>query len=293
MKIEIQPGTGFCFGVALAVETIEKNLQTYNKLKCLGSIVHNPAEIQRLQDLGLELVSHPELEATQGEKILVRSHGEPPETFEKAAKRGNEIIDATCPVVKKLQSRIKQVHENHPEKQILVYGNPGHPELVGLVGQTNNSAFIIDDNYNGLEKIDFSKPMVLFSQTTQGIEGFKKLGSIIRSRVSAGGNDPSVLFVQHHTICGQVSQRGPKIKEFARKHDVMIFVGGKNSSNGKYLFGICVTQNPKSYFIENPRELQKSWFENADSIGVSGATSTPMWQLEGVAEAIRNLKLNR
>jgi len=291
MKIEIQPGSGFCFGVTRAVEVIEKNLQATGRLNCLGQVVHNPVEIKRLQDLGMVQVSHSEIDHMEGGNLLVRSHGEPPATFEKAAQRGINIIDATCSVVKKLQFRIKKVCEEYPERQILIYGNPGHPELVGLAGQTQNRAIIIDDKYKGLEKVDFSKPLVLFSQTTQSIEGFNELVALIKTRVIENGHNPDKLFVYHDTICRQVSQRGPGIKDFARKHDVMIFVGGKNSSNGKYLFGLCSGENPKSYFIETPEELQKSWFENFKSVGVSGATSTPLWQLKDVVEAIKKLTM--
>jgi len=292
MKIEIHPGSGFCFGVNRAVEAIETNLKASGKLRCLGQVVHNPAEIERLKEIGMELVDHSELEEMQGGTVLVRAHGEPPETFKKAAERGISVIDATCSVVKKLQSRIRQFHENHPEKQIVIFGNPGHPEIIGLAGQTNNQAFIIDNKYHGLERIDFSKPVVLFSQTTQSIEGFKELISLIKNKVAESGNNPEESFVYNDTICRQVSQRGPIIKEFALKQDVMIFVGGKNSSNGKYLFGLCIGVNPNSYFIETPQELQKSWFENARSVGVSGATSTPLWQLQEVVEAINKLTID-
>ncbi len=289
MKIEVQHGSGFCFGVTRAVEAIEENLQISGTLKCLGQVVHNPVEISRLLEKGMELVDHSAMEEMDGGTVLVRAHGEPPETFKKAAERGIKIIDATCPVVKKLQSRIRKVHENQSEKQIIIFGNPGHPELVGLAGQTNYEAFIIDHKYNGMEKIDYSKPMVLFSQTTQDLEGFNQLVSIIENKLAEKGNKQEEMFVYHDTICRQVSHRGPGLREFARKHDVMIFVGGKNSSNGKYLFGLCIAENPFSYFIETPQELQKSWFENAKSVGVGGATSTPLWQLRDVAEKVEKL----
>lgn len=289
MRITIEAGSGFCFGVRRAIEKAEEALEQGEELYCLGQIVHNEEETRRLWERGMKQTSHAELDTFSGKKVLLRAHGEPPETYDRLHSRGIRVIDATCPVVKKLQVRVKKAFKEKPGTQVLIYGKQGHPEVIGLEGQTGYRAIVVGDDDVDLAKVDFLKPVVLFSQTTKSLEGFRRLVKKIRERMEASGVDPDNFLRVNDTVCRQVSGRGPAMRQFAQSHDVIIFVGGANSSNGRYLFGLCKEKNQRSYLIANEKELQREWFTGAQSAGVSGATSTPRWQMERVAEAIRDL----
>ncbi|MEE4177033.1 MAG: 4-hydroxy-3-methylbut-2-enyl diphosphate reductase [Bacteroides sp.] len=289
MRIEIEARSGFCFGVKRAIERAEEALHQGEPLFCLGQIVHNEEEEKRLQGLGMQQLEPGHLKAIQGKRVLLRAHGEPPETYHRFYEKGARVIDATCPVVIKLQKRVKKAFEEMPGAQILIYGKQGHPEVIGLEGQTGYRAIVVGDNAKDLEIVDLRKPVVLFSQTTKSLEGFGELIQRIWQGMQSVGADPDELLTVNDTICRQVSRRGPAIKKFAQSHDVIIFVSGINSSNGRYLFGLCREVNPKTYLVGHAKDLQKEWIEGAQSVGISGATSTPRWQLEQVAEAIKNL----
>ncbi len=289
MIVEIEATSGFCFGVERAVEAAEKALAGNNEVFCLGEIVHNPHEVQRLSNKGLKRIIHNTLPSLSGKTVMIRAHGEPPETYQTIRQSKNKLIDATCPVVLKLQKRVKKAWEENPNAQIVIYGKPGHPEVVSLSGQIGHKAIIVSDQHESLEKIDFRKSVVLFSQTTQSLEGFHGLVKELECRLKNHHAGLSEALIVNDTICRQVSRRGPAIKKFALSHDVVIFVSGANSSNGRYLFGLCLEANSNSYLIEQAGELRKDWFKGARSTGITGATSTPRWQLEEIAQAIKNL----
>ncbi len=293
MQINIDSKSGFCFGVLNAISVAEKYLKKYGTLFCLGDIVHNNKEIERLRNLGLIVIDHNDLERMFNTRVLIRAHGEPPSTYETARKNKIEIVDASCPVVLKLQSRIHKSHLEMKETdgQLVIFGKEGHAEIVGLVGQTNNKAFVIGSDFKGIEKIDFKKPVTLYSQTTQDKESYRKLTNLLLSKIKTHctTQQKDSKFKSFNTICGQVSNRGPHLTEFAKKNDIIIFVGGKKSSNGKYLFNICRQNNPSSYFISEKGDLNNDWFKNINSVGVCGATSTPMWLMEEVAKEIETL----
>lgn len=289
MRIEIEARSGFCSGVKHAIEKAEDALRQGEELFCLGQIVHNEEEEKRLQGLGMQQLEHGQLDSFQGKRVLLRAHGEPPETFQKLQEKNIRLIDATCPVVIKLQKRVKKALEEMPGAQILIYGKAGHPEVIGLEGQTGYRAIVVGDEAKDLEEINLLKPVVLFSQTTKSLEGFWALTERIREGMQRLGADPDILLTVNDTICRQVSNRGPAIKKFAQSHDVIIFVSGAKSSNGRYLYGLCREVNPKTYMVGSERDLQKEWFEDIQCVGISGATSTPRWQLERLAEAIKNL----
>jgi len=275
MQINIDSKSGFCFGVLNAISVAEKYLSKYGTLFCLGDIVHNNKEIERLRKSGLIVIDHNDLERIYNTRVLIRAHGEPPSTYKTALKNKIELIDASCPVVLKLQNRIHKSHQKMEatEGQLVIFGKEGHAEVVGLLGQTNNEAIVVGSDFKGLEKIDFSKPITLYSQTTQDKDSYKELIEILRSRlkICPANQQAEAPLKSYNTICGQVSNRGPHLKEFAKKNDVIIFVGGKKSSNGKYLFGICQQSN------------------NSRSVGICGATSTPMWLMEEVAKEVNAL----
>ena len=267
----------------------EEALEQGSELYCLGQIVHNEEEEKRLGRLGMKQTSHGALKDLSGKKVLLRAHGEPPELYDQLKALEINIKDATCPVVIKLQQRVKKAFDEHPEAQILIYGRPGHPEVIGLEGQTAYQAMVVGDNEQDLKKIDIQKPIILFSQTTKSLQGFHKLAGRIRELIKEEGLDPDQQLTIHDTICRMVSRRGPAIKKFAQNHDVIIFVSGQSSSNGRYLYGLCQEVNPKSYRVLSEKELEREWFTGAQSAGISGATSTPRWQMERVAEAIKEL----
>lgn len=275
LRVEIDSKSGFCFGVTTAIRKAEEVLDSEGTLYCLGDIVHNTAEVERLQKKGLKTITHEEMRNLRNVKVLLRAHGEPPSTYELANKNNIEIIDATCPVVLQLQRRIKAAWEADPDKetQIVIYGKKGHAEVNGLVGQTAGEALVVQDMAE-LEGLNPGKKIDLYSQTTSSLEGFREMVSEIESRRGKGELRWS------DTICRQVANRMTGIREFASSHEVVIFVCGAKSSNGKVLFEACLEVNPRTYFISSPEELKPKWTAGARSIGICGATSTPAWLME-------------
>lgn len=285
MKIEIDNNSGFCFGVMRATTTAETELAKQQPLYCLGDIVHNGQEVERLTRLGLITIDHAQLAQLHDVRVLLRAHGEPPHTYELARQNNITIIDATCPVVLKLQQKIKQAYNNHPEAQIVIYGKIGHAEVIGLEGQTNGNAIVVEDE-NDLHKINFNQPIILFSQTTKSIEGFNQLVEIIKTKIA-----DNLHFEYHDTICRNVANRIPNIKEFASQFDVVLFVAGAKSSNGKVLFNECLSVNPRTYLVSSAEELNPEWLKNVESIGICGATSTPKWLMEAIKQKVTNGEL--
>lgn len=285
-KIEIDNGSGFCFGVTTAISKAEEELERTGVLYCLGDIVHNAGEVERLQKKGLITVDHEEFAKLHNVKVLLRAHGEPPSTYEIARRNNIEIIDATCPVVLQLQKRIKVAYDksvapatdSDNDPLILIYGKPGHAEVNGLVGQTEGRAVVVQDK-SDLDKVDLNRDIWLYSQTTKSIEGFQDIVAEIQARKTSGS------FQWFDTICRQVANRMPQMRDFAANHDVILFVSGAKSSNGKVLYAQCKEVNPKTYLITDETELDPTWIENAKSIGICGATSTPRWLMQKVAEA--------
>ncbi len=291
MKVTIDHNSGYCFGVEYAIQMAEDEIEHSDQLYCLGDIVHNDMEVQRLRDRGLRIIDRDELKNLKDCRVLIRAHGEPPETYQQALKNNIELIDASCPVVLKLQSRIKNAYDriNRQQGQVIIYGKKGHAEVIGLSGQTKEQAIIVTEEAD-LEKIDFTKTSVLFSQTTKSTEGFYKIKSKIEERYKkAGTKDTCDVFEAHDSICRQVSNREPQLQEFARTNDVILFVSGKKSSNGRALFNVCALENKRSYFIENENELDPAWFRTDDHVGICGATSTPMWLMQKIAEGIQKI----
>lgn len=281
-KIEIDANSGFCFGVVTAIRKAEEELDKSGRLYCLGDIVHNAAEVERLRRKGLVTITHEDLERLHDVKVLLRAHGEPPATYDIARRNNIEIIDATCPVVLQLQRRIKTAAGSE-QPLILIYGKPGHAEVNGLVGQTDGRAIVIRD-ISDLDTVDLSRDIRLYSQTTKSLEGFREIVAEIEQRKQSLGGD----FQWFDTICRQVANRLDKMREFAAAHDVVIFVSGTKSSNGKVLFSECRSVNPRSYMVAGPAELKKEWIEGATSVGICGATSTPAWLMKEVADALRD-----
>jgi len=284
MKVVIDPSSGFCFGVVYAILAAEEELDKTGSLYCLGDIVHNNKEVERLKAKGLKIISHDELKEMKDVKVLIRAHGEPPSTYDLALKNNIQLIDASCPVVLRLQNKIRLGYEEALKKdaQIVIYGKEGHAEVNGLVGQTENKAVIINDIAD-VEKIDFSRSIILFSQTTQSKYVFDEIVNIIKSRI----HKEKHLFIDaNDTICRQVSNREPQISIFASSHDVIVFVSGKKSSNGLFLYNVCKRINLKTYFISDVDEIEYAWFEDCSSVGVCGATSTPRWLMQEVADII-------
>jgi 4-hydroxy-3-methylbut-2-enyl diphosphate reductase len=288
LEIEIDSLSGFCYGVIRAIETAEKELEKNGVLFSLGEIVHNNVEVNRLKSKGLTTISHENINTISPKKMLIRAHGEPPETYETARDAGIEIIDCTCPVVIKLQERIKRAYEEAKQCNgiIVIFGKKRHAEVNGLVGQTEGNAIVIE-TLDEVSQIDCSRPVFLFSQTTKSIEGFEELRRIIIDRIEQSGGDIA-SFRAYNTICRQVSGRKPHLEEFARKHDVIIFVSGKQSSNGKVLYQSCKNTNPASYFVEQSNDINPEWFANCRTVGICGATSTPKWLMEKIAKLIEN-----
>ncbi len=276
--VEIDPNSGFCFGVTASISKAETELRSSDRLYCLGDLVHNSAEMERLQQNGLISIDHTQISQIPGARLLLRAHGEPPSTYRIAKLHGISLIDATCPVVLKLQQRIKHTYLTCPgSTQIVIYGKAGHAEVNGLVGQTDGTAIVVDDE-TALSQIDFSRPVMLYSQTTQSLEGWSRMVQAIASRM-----EPGVEFSHFDTICRQVSSRVDHVRRFAADHQVIIFVSGSKSSNGKVLFSQCQHANPASHIIASSDEISPDWFpENISSIGICGATSTPRWLMEQV-----------
>jgi 4-hydroxy-3-methylbut-2-enyl diphosphate reductase len=291
MLVEIDKRSGFCFGVQNAVEIAEKTLLRGEKVFSLGPIVHNDMEVERLASLGLVSINHEEFSKLRNCKVLIRAHGEPPQTYVIAEKNNIMIIEATCPIVKKLHSRIKDTWKKADEThgQVVIFGKPGHAEVVGLLGQTENEGILISGP-DDLDKIDVTRPVALFSQTTMSVKNYENIAHLIRQRMTEkGARNPDELLQVNKTICGQVSNREPHLRAFAKKHDVLIFVSGKESSNGKMLYSVCKNVNPETYFISSPDEIRKEWFIGKRSAGVCGATSTPKWLIEKVYDILLSI----
>ncbi len=292
MNVTVDSDSGFCFGVVFAIEMAESQLDAGHELYCLGDIVHNNMEVDRLKAKGLKIINHEEFNELRDCKVLIRAHGEPPETYQTAIRNNIELIDASCPVVLKLQNRVRTSMNTAEEEQgqVVIYGEAGHAEVNGLVGQTNGKAIIITGEQD-IEKIDFKKPVYLFSQTTKSTKGFQRIQDLIKERIIAEkGEDLTMAdFNANDTICRQVSNREPQLKKFAVQHDVIIFVSGKKSSNGKVLYNVCRSVNPRTHFVSDLEEINPDWIQGVDSAGVCGATSTPMWLMDQVAEKLRGI----
>lgn len=287
MKITIDQHAGFCWGVVRTIDIAEEELKETQKLYSLGSIIHNPLEVKRLADEGLETVTHEDFERLRGQRVLIRAHGEPPSTYELAKKHGVTLVDATCPVVTKVQERIRKFFDKG--YQIVIFGKKDHAEVIGLVGHTNNQAVVIK-SVEEISKVDLSRKTVLFSQTTMDKPTFYEIANVLREKVRefevGTFEEAAIDFHAKDTICGQVSGRDKKLRAYAMENEVMIFVAGRHSSNGKVLYDICRDANPTTYFIEDETELKKEWFEGKSSVGISGATSTPQWLMEKMRNSI-------
>lgn len=283
--IEIDSKSGFCFGVVTAIRKAEEELAKSGRLYCLGDIVHNSDEVQRLRDKGLVTITHDDMERLHNVKVLLRAHGEPPSTYELARRNNIEIIDATCPVVLQLQRRIKETFDTQsPRPQIVIYGKTGHAEVNGLVGQTEGEAIVVEDQ-SDLDKVDYTKDIALYSQTTKSLGGFRAIIESISSRLS-----PEASFNSYDTICRQVANRVEGLREFAAAHELVLFVSGKKSSNGKILFAQCLDVNPKTHLVSNASEIDPAWIAGGvDSVGICGATSTPRWLMEQVSDRVSEL----
>ena len=274
LQIEIDSGSGFCFGVTTAIKKAEEKLADGNTLYCLGDIVHNGMEVERLHANGLVTNNHEELDRLHDVKVLLRAHGEPPETYALAEKNHIDIIDATCPVVLQLQRRIKKQFDANPQAQIVIFGKNGHAEVLGLVGQTCGKAIVVE-NVEDVARLDYSRDIYLYSQTTKSLDGFHRVIDYIQAHIA-----PTATFRSFDTICRQVANRMPNIGSFASRHDIIVFVCGRKSSNGKVLFNECRRVNPNSHLIEKPEEIDMTWFDGLASVGICGATSTPKWLME-------------
>ncbi|NDV78307.1 4-hydroxy-3-methylbut-2-enyl diphosphate reductase [Dysgonomonas sp. 511] len=285
-NIEIDLKSGFCFGVVNAIKKAEEELAKGGTLYCLGDIVHNNLEVDRLEKLGLRTINHEQFAALKNVRVLLRAHGEPPSTYEIARQNNIEIIDASCPVVLRLQKKIHDKYDKEKDNntQIVIYGKKGHAEVIGLIGQTQSEAIVIEKKED-LDKLDFSRNICLFSQTTKPLDGFQEIIDIIESRMQGDAR-----FEYFDTICRQVSNRIPNIKEFAQKHDIIFFVAGEKSSNGKVLFAECKKYNPNSYFVTTPDDIDPKTLNITASIGICGATSTPRWQMEDVETRINEIR---
>ena len=290
MIIEIDNGSGFCFGVTTAIKKAEEELAQGETLYCLGDIVHNGMECERLREMGLITINHDQMRELHNAKVLLRAHGEPPETYELARKNNIEIIDATCPVVLKLQKRIKEQYETSPnlpegeEAQIVIFGKKGHAEVLGLVGQTHSSAIVIESS-DEVTKLDFTRDIYLYSQTTKSLDEFRRIIDYIQTHISL-----NATFKSFDTICRSVANRMPNISQFATKHDLVLFVCGRKSSNGKVLYNECLRVNPNTHLIEDPQEIEPEWLKGIESVGICGATSTPRWLMEQCRDAIQNMQ---
>ena len=282
LKIEIDEGSGFCFGVTTAIKKAEEELANGSNLYCLGDIVHNGMECERLKRMGLTTINHDEMKQLHNAKVLLRAHGEPPTTYALAIRNEIEIIDATCPVVLQLQRRICRQYECCPDAQIVIFGKPGHAEVLGLVGQTQNHAIVIA-HFEDVKKLDFTHDIYLYSQTTKSLDEFHRIIDYIQTHIS-----PTATFRSFDTICRQVANRMPNVSNFARRHDLVLFVCGRKSSNGRVLFDECRRVNPNSQLIEGPEETKKEWLKDVTTIGICGATSTPKWLMQQCREAIIN-----
>ena len=285
MQIEIDNGSGFCFGVTTAIKKAEEELAQGGTLYCLGDIVHNSMECERLREMGLVTINHDDLRELHDVKVLLRAHGEPPSTYELARRNNIEIIDATCPVVLQLQKRIKQQYDANTQQltansQIVIFGKKGHAEVLGLVGQTQGEAIVIE-SFEEVKLLDFSRDIYLYSQTTKSLDEFHRIIDYIQSHIA-----PGATFRSFDTICRSVANRMPNISQFAARHDLIFFVCGRKSSNGKVLFNECLRVNANTHLIEGPEEIQSAWLHDIETVGICGATSTPKWLMEQCRDAI-------
>ncbi|MCM0042105.1 MAG: 4-hydroxy-3-methylbut-2-enyl diphosphate reductase [Algoriphagus sp.] len=284
MQVNIDKNSGYCFGVEFAIKMAEDEMENMEPLYCLGDIVHNDMEVKRLSAKGLVVIDREQLQELSNCKVLIRAHGEPPETYKLAIENNIELIDASCPVVLKLQHRVKNAFDKMEREngQIVIYGKKGHAEVIGLTGQTLEKAIVVTDD-SDLDHLDYNRPITLFSQTTKSTKGFYALSEKIEGRIKESkGELTEIDFNSNDSICRQVSNREPQLQRFAQENDVILFVSGKKSSNGKALYQVCLSENPRSYFIENEEEIDSDWFHQADRVGICGATSTPMWLMEQV-----------
>jgi 4-hydroxy-3-methylbut-2-enyl diphosphate reductase len=289
LQIEIESGSGFCFGVTTAIRKAEEELAAGETLYCLGDIVHNGMECDRLRQMGLVTINHEEMTRLHNVKVLLRAHGEPPETYELARRNNIEIIDATCPVVLQLQKRIKRQYDESLQHstasplqpQIVIFGKKGHAEVLGLVGQTQSAALVIE-SFDEVKKLDFSRDIFLYSQTTKSLDEFHRIIEYIQQHIS-----PDATFRSFDTICRSVANRMPNISQFARRHDLVLFVCGRKSSNGKVLYNECLRVNPNSHLIEGPEEIDPAWLVGIHTVGICGATSTPKWLMEQCRDALQ------
>lgn len=285
LKIEIDNGSGFCFGVTTAIQKAEEELAKGNTLYCLGDIVHNGMECERLRQLGLITIDHEQMASLHNVKVLLRAHGEPPATYELARKNNIEIIDATCPVVLQLQKRIRKQYEASPSGEgasIVIFGKKGHAEVLGLVGQTQSEAIVIE-NFDEVSRLDFTRDIYLYSQTTKSLDEFHRIIEYIQQHIS-----PTATFRSFDTICRNVANRMPNISNFATKHDLVLFVCGRKSSNGRVLYNECLRVNPNTHMIEGPDEIDPAWLDGIETVGICGATSTPKWLMEQCRDALSN-----
>ena len=292
MQVSIDKNSGYCFGVEFAIKMAEDEMEQSDQLYCLGDIVHNDMEVSRLSAKGLVVIDREQLSELHDCKVLIRAHGEPPETYRTAIENNIELIDASCPVVLKLQHRVKSAFDKmeREEGQIVIYGKKGHAEVIGLTGQTLEKAIVVMED-SDLDKIDFTRPVTLFSQTTKSTKGFYEISQKIEERIQAAKQDLTrETFNANDSICRQVSNREPQLHRFSQENDVILFVSGKKSSNGKALYQVCLAQNERSYFIENETEIDPAWFQKDEKVGICGATSTPMWLMEQVKSYVESLE---
>ncbi|MEE2953569.1 MAG: 4-hydroxy-3-methylbut-2-enyl diphosphate reductase [Bacteroidota bacterium] len=290
MKIVIDENSGFCFGVVYAIEMAEEILKQESHLYCLGDIVHNNKEVDRLSKLGLEVINHKKFKNLKDCKVLIRAHGEPPLTYDIALQNNIELLDASCPVVLKLQHQIREGAEKSfsINGQVIIFGKEGHAEVKGLLGHTKGDTIVVS-SLSDLEKINFSKPIYIYSQTTKSPKAYETIIDGIKLRIKKCNPNNTIQFLINDTLCRQVSGREPELRKFSQDHDVVIFVSGKKSSNGRMLFEACKSENSKAYFISGKEELSFDWFTNINTVGVCGATSTPRWLMEEVSNHINFL----
>jgi 4-hydroxy-3-methylbut-2-enyl diphosphate reductase len=286
MKVDIEKHSGFCFGVEHAIKITEEALKSGEEIYSLGHIVHNEAEVKRLEALGLKTISRNDFRKLKNSKVVIRAHGEPPETYRIARENNIEIIEATCPIVRRIQEKVRNHYENTGNNvQNLIYGKKEHAEVVGLLGQTEGHSTVISEEKD-IDEIDFNRPAEIFSQTTRSPEKYAEIIREIRRRYGQKGYDPGKMLTVNNTICSQVANREPQLRKFSRQHDIVIFVSGKSSSNGRMLYEVCLEINPNTYFISDIDEIKDEWFNKASSVGVCGATSTPKWLINEVAKKI-------
>ena len=293
MEITIDKNSGYCFGVEYAIAMAEEEMEhSGDNLYCLGDIVHNSMEVERLHQKGLRIIDHEQLKNLSNCKVLIRAHGEPPETYAIALQNNIELIDASCPVVLKLQNRVRHSHERMKKQdgQIVIFGQVGHAEVIGLTGQTGNQAIVVTTEAD-FDKVDFSRPVELYSQTTKSTAGFYSLKEKIAARMNAARPDEPAYFEANDSICRQVSNREPQLRVFSKQNNVILFVSGKKSSNGKALYSVCKAENERSHFIENETELDPDWFKPGDTVGICGATSTPLWLMQQVQAALAEMQV--